>query len=113
MLNKKLCLGAGINDIWDNTDGWAYHYRCDTALFLFSISSEYYNILFDHGISETGHKIQLVDGLIATEKMCIYYLMATVQLTDSKSFDTQMAVYTATQNTILSLSQEFQKHLSN
>ena len=39
--------------------------------------------------------------------------MDTVKLPGSESFDTQMSVHTATQNTNVILSQGFQKHLSN
>ena len=39
--------------------------------------------------------------------------MSTVKLPGSKQVDTQMEVHTATQNTNVSLAQEFQKYLSN
>ena len=39
--------------------------------------------------------------------------MTTTQLLCSQRFDTQMEVHTATQNTNVSLAQEFQKYLSN
>ena len=46
----------------------------------------------------------------ATYKIFIFNLMDTVQLPGSKLFDTQMVVHTATQNTDVIVSQEFQKH---
>ena len=39
--------------------------------------------------------------------------MATVQLPESKYFDTKMAIHTSTHNYDVILAQEFQKHLSN
>ena len=39
--------------------------------------------------------------------------MSNVQLPGSNPFDTQIAVQSATQNTDVSLTLEFQKHLSN
>ena len=39
--------------------------------------------------------------------------MDTVQIPGSQRFNTQMVVHTATQNTDMSLSQTFQKHLPN
>ena len=45
--------------------------------------------------------------------MFILHLMANFQLPGSKQFDTQMSVNTETQNTDVSLEQEFQKHSSN
>ena len=45
--------------------------------------------------------------------MFILHLMANLQLPGSKQFDTQMSVNTETQNTDVSLEQEFQKHSSN
>ena len=40
-------------------------------------------------------------------------MVATLRLPGSKRFDTQMEVHVVTQNTDLSLAQEFQKHLPN
>ena len=36
-----------------------------------------------------------------------------MQLPDSKCYDTQMVIHSATSTTYISLAQEFQKHLSN
>ena len=78
-----------------------------------SISSKSYIIIIDSEIIAPGHRREFVDGLNATYKSFIFHLMVTVQLPGSKRFDTQMEVHTETQNTDVSLSQEFKKHLSN
>ena len=72
-----------------------------------------FNITIDLGISAPGHDREVVDGMNATYKRFIFHLTATVKLYGSKRFNTPMIVHTATQNTDLSLAQEFQKHLSN
>ena len=61
-------------------------------------------------ISALGHGREVVDGLNATDESFIFHLMATVQLPGNKRFDKKMKVQTATQNTDVSLAQEFQKN---
>ena len=53
--------------IWDNTDKCAEQYRCVTALYLISMLSHSYNILFDRGVGSPVHGIYVVDGLNATD----------------------------------------------
>ena len=89
------------------------YYRRATALYLLSVLSQSFNIIIYHGISAPGNVIYVVDGLNDGEKWFIFHLMATVQLPITENFDTQMAVYTATQNADVSLALEFQKHFSN
>ena len=72
-----------------------------------------FNIIIEHEISTTGHTKEFVDGLNATGKRFIFHLMATVQLRDSQSFDTQMKIHTLTHNDDVSLLQAFQNTLSN
>ena len=72
-----------------------------------------YVIIIDRGFSAPGHGRDVVDVLNATYKRFIFHLTATFQLPGSKLFYAQMTVHTATQNTDVSLAQEFQKHLSN
>ena len=40
----------GLSNIWENTDGCAENYRCDTALYLLSILSQAFNITIDCGL---------------------------------------------------------------
>ena len=77
-----------------------------------SILLQSYNIIIDRDISAPRHGRDIVYGLNATEKWSILHLMATIQLPDSKRFDTQIYVHTETQNTDESLALEFQKHFS-
>ena len=70
-----------------------------------------YYIFVDCGTSALEHVREVVDGLNATDKNFIYYLMATVKISGSKGFDTKMLVNTATQNTDLSLAQKDRKTL--
>ena len=53
-----------------------------------------------------------MDRFNATDKRMIFHLMATVQLPDSGSFGSQMAMHTVTGKKDVSLEMEFQKHLS-
>ena len=103
MLKNSKCLFSGHSTIWENTYSCADHYICDTSLYLLSILSQSFNIIINRGISAPGHVIEVVDGLNYTDKRFILHLISTFQLTDSKQFDTQMAVHTATQNTDMSL----------
>ena len=113
LLKKQKFLGDDVSTLWVNTYSCAVHCRCATALFSLSVLPQYHNIIIDRGISAPGHGSKVVDGMNATDTMLIFHLMATVQLTDSKRFDTQIAVHTAAQNTDVSLALEFQKHFSN
>ena len=102
-----------ISTIQDNTYGYAYSYIRATELQLLSILSQSYYIIIDCGISALGHGIEFIDGINNTYKGFIFHLVVTVKLPGSELFDTYMTVHTATQNSDVSLAQEFQKHLSN
>ena len=75
--------------------------------------SQSYNIIIDCGLIVPVHVIEVLDGLIDTDKGFIFHLMPNVKLPGSKRFVTQITVHTATQNTDVILSQGFQKYLSN
>ena len=75
------------------------------------ILSQCHSNIFDQGISAPGHGREVVDGLNAIEKRCIYQLMYNVQLPGSKSFDSQILMHSCTQKNGVSLAKEFQKHL--
>ena len=44
-----------LSTIWENTDGFAEQYICASALYLMSVMSQCYSIIFDQGISAPGH----------------------------------------------------------
>ena len=62
-LKRQKCLGASLSIIWENIDGCTEHYRCATALYLLSISSQSYNIITDRGISAPRHDREVVYDL--------------------------------------------------
>ena len=109
-------LGAGVSTRWENMNGCSEHCRCDTALFLLSILSKSYDINIDYGISSPEYGREVVYDLNTTDKRFIFHMMATVQLTGSRRFDTQITVPTETQNTDVNtgiskqLSNESRKH---
>ena len=81
---------SALSTIWENTDGCAEQYICDSALYLMSVLSQCHSVIFDQGISAPGHGKEVVDGLNATEKRYIYQLTFIVQLLGSKKFDSQI-----------------------
>ena len=107
----KKRLGSGVSTRQENVYVCAEHCRCATALFLLSILSKSCIININHGISAPGHGREVVVGMNTTEKRFIFHMMATVQLTGSKWFDTQIIVPTATQNTDVNTG--ISKQLSN
>ena len=62
------------------------------------------------GISTPGHGKEVVDGLNAVDKRYIYQLMSKVQLPGSVRFDSQIKIYTGTENKDVSLAHEFKNH---
>ena len=69
-------------------------------------------VIIDRGISEPVHGIEVVDGLNAIEKRFLLQLMSTVKLLGEKIYDTQIVMHTGTRTYGVSLSSEFQKHIS-
>ena len=55
LLKNKKVLKTSLSTIWENTDGCAEQYRCDSALYLMSVMSQTYPIIIDRGISAPGH----------------------------------------------------------
>ena len=70
-------------------------------------------IIIDCGVSAPRYRREVVDGLNTTKKTFPLKLMANVQLSVSKGYDTQMEIHYATHKYDVSLAQEFQKHLPN
>ena len=58
------------------------------------------------------HGKELVDSVNAIEKRYIHQLMSNIQLTGSKTFDSQILMYYFTQKNDVSLAKKLQKHLS-
>ena len=54
----------------------------------------------------------MVDDINAIDKCYIYQLMSTVQLTGSKTFDSQILMHSFTQNNGAILAKQYRKHLS-
>ena len=77
-----------------------------------SVLSQFHSIIFYWGISAHGYGKEVVDGLNAIEKRCIYQLMSNVQLTGSRTFDSHILMHSCTPKKDLILDKEFQKHLS-
>ena len=55
-----------------------------------SVMLKCYSLIIDCGISATGHRKEVVNGINATEKRYIYQLISIVQLPVSKTFDSQI-----------------------
>ena len=98
--------------IWENTDGCAEQYRCDSAIYLMSVLSHRHSIIFDWGISAPVNGKEMVDGINAIYKCYMYQLMSTVQLPVSKTFDSLIIIHSCAPKKDVSLAKEFQKHLS-
>ena len=101
-----------MSTIWENTDGCVEQYRCASALYLMSVMSQYYSVIIDRGISATGHGKEVVDGLNDIAKRYIDQFMSNVQLPGSKIFYSQMKMHIGNQKYDVSLSKEFQHHLT-
>ena len=76
-----------------------------------SVMSQTYSIIIDRGISAPGHGKEVVDGLNAVDKRCIYQLMSKVLLPGLVRFDSQIKMHTVTENKDLSLAHELKYHL--
>ena len=93
-LKNKQVLTTPLSTIWENNGGCAEQYRCASALYLMSVMSKIYSIIFDCGISAPGHGKEVVDELNAVDKRYIYQLMSNVQLPGSVRFDSHIKVHT-------------------
>ena len=74
--------------------------------------SQFYSFIIDQSISAPGNGKEVVDGLNYVDNSYIYQLMSNVQLTGSNRFYSQMQMHTGNKNNDLSLSKEFQQHLT-
>ena len=79
-----------------NTDGCAGQYRCASALYLMSVLSQLSSIAIYWSISALGYEIEVINGVNAIAKRCIYQLMSNVQLSGLKKFDSQIIMHSCT-----------------
>ena len=96
-------LTSVLSTIWENTDGCVEQYICASSLYLMSVMSQCYPVIFDQGISVPGHGKEVVDGGNAIEKRLIYQLMSNVQLPGSKNIYSQTLMHYCTENNYVSL----------
>ena len=71
--------------------------------FLFSMLSQSYNIIIDHGIIAPGHGRDVVDGMNATNNFFLVQLMETMKVSGSKGNETKMAMHSSTHRANISL----------
>ena len=74
--------------------------------------SQFHSVIVDWDISIPGHGKEVVDGINAVDKRYIYQLVSNVQISGSNIFDFQMQINTGNQKNDVSLSKEFQQHLT-
>ena len=98
--------------IWENTDGCVEQYICASSLYIMSVMSQCYSIIIDRGISAPGHGKEVVDGLNSIEKRYIHQWMSNIQLPGSRTFDSQILIHPCRENNDVSLTKQFQKHIS-
>ena len=87
LLRERNFINAQCSTIWENTDELSEKYRSATSLHLFSILSQSFNIIIDHGISAPVHGKEVVDGFNSTDKRPIFHLINTLQMPGNGRFD--------------------------
>ena len=75
------------------------------------LSPDFY-VIIGCDISATGHGREVVDGINFIEKRFLFKLISTVQIPGEKGYDTKMVIHTGIRTSDVSLSSEFQKHMS-
>ena len=88
---------TSLSTIWENADICAKKYIRAFELYLKSLMSQCYSIIFYQGMSAPGHSKEVVVGLNDVDKRYIYQLMSIVQLPGSNIFDSQMQIHTGKQ----------------
>ena len=63
LLKQYNIISCKLIKIWGNKYGCAEHYRCATALYLFSMLPRDFSVIIYHYISVPGNGIEVVDGL--------------------------------------------------
>ena len=77
-----------------------------------SVMYQCYSIIIYIGIGAPVHGREVVDGLNAVDKIYIYKLMSTAKTPVSNRFDSQMQMHNGNQKDYVTLTQEFQHHLT-
>ena len=104
---------ADFSTIWENNDGCADQYICETAVSLLSMLVHAYNVIIDICGGEVRHDREVVCGLSATDKQFLSIILKTVQMIVVVLYDTQMKMHISTVNTEISLVRGVLKHLSD
>ena len=102
---------TSLSKIWENTDGCAKLYICDSVPYLILVMSQCYSIIIYRVISVPGHGKEVGDGLNDVDKRSIHQFLSNDQLPGSNIFDSQMQMNTGGQKYDLILDREFQHHL--
>ena len=77
-----------------------------------SVMLQCYSVIIYHGISTPGHGKEVVGGINAINKHYIYPLISNAQLIGSRTFYSQILMHSITKINYVSLTKEFQKHMS-
>ena len=112
LLKERKLLASALITIWQNTYGCSEQYICASSIYHMSVMLQYYSVIIYRGIIETGHGKEVIGGLNNINNCFIYQIIYNVQLTGSKTFDSQILLHSFTQNNDVSLDKESQKHLS-
>ena len=67
--------------------------------------SKVYYLIIDRGVSEQGHGREVVYVLNTTEKRFLFKLIETLQLKDSKKYETNMVMHSENSTANISLVQ--------
>ena len=57
-----------MSTVWGKTDGCANQYRYYLYIYSMTVLSSSYSIIMDRTINATGHRENVIDGLISTYK---------------------------------------------
>ena len=96
LLKEQKVLASSLSTLLGNTYGCVEQYICASALYLMSVMSQCYSVMIDRGISAPENVKEVVDGLNTHYKRYIFQLMSNIQLTGSKTFDSQILMHSFT-----------------
>ena len=82
---QKPCF-ADLITISENTYGCYKQYRCATTLYLPSMLSQKCNVIIYCSVGESGHGMEIIDGLNDTDKRFISMLILMVELNRFQMF---------------------------
>ena len=90
--------------------GFVDFYRCATALFLVSFLVQPYCVIIDRCVNVPGNGREVVDVINTNDKIFLFQLITTMQLTGSKGYNTHMLMHYETSTHDASLSQELKNN---